>query len=125
MYKMSTRLFRILLFILAAFITYFALSPRSPDLLGSTWDKMNHAIAFCTLSFVVNHSFPSRPFDFAKVFCIILYGLILEICQHFLPDRYFSLLDQTANFLGVILYFILIPLTQKVSFLRFPKINRQ
>ena len=120
---MSTRLFRILLFITTAIITYLALFPRSPDLLQSTWDKMNHAIAFCTLSFLVNHSFPNRPFGFSKVFSIILYGLILEICQYFLPNRIFSLLDLAANILGILLYFMLIPLAQRVSFLRVPKTN--
>ena len=116
--KMSTRLFRILLVVAIASITYIALSPRSPDLLNNTWDKMNHAVAFCTLSFLVNHSFPNRPFDYLKVFFIVLYGLALETGQYLLPDRYFSLLDLAANSLGIILYAVLMLFVRKFSFFR-------
>jgi len=77
-------------------------------------DKIEHAFAFFVLALLVDFSMPESGFGPRKVLFLLGYGLAIEITQYFLPYRTFSLLDLTADGVGLFLYRLAIPLLKKV-----------
>lgn len=85
-------------------ITVLSLDPSPPPVEGSYTDKINHFIAYGTLSLFA-FPFFSGLFKHGKVliplFCI-LFGILMEILQQF-TGRNFDVLDMAANTGGVLL----------------------
>jgi VanZ family protein len=75
-------------------------------------DYVIHIIVFFGFSFLMDLATSRHPFWLWKGLPLLMYGLSIEIMQYFSPDRTFSLLDLLADFLGILLFFIL-----KISFL--------
>ncbi|WP_196137771.1 VanZ family protein [Aliikangiella sp. G2MR2-5] len=79
------------------------LSPKvvSPVSLNNI-DKIYHLVAFASFSGSFRLAFSSL-----KIFYLItlscLFGVMIEIVQHFIPNRSFSLADILADVLGVLL----------------------
>ena len=90
-------------------ITYLATTALEFTVVSSSYDKINHFAAFLVLAMLVDFSFPNSRFNSAKIFLLIVYGISLEIIQHFLPHRMFSLFDVAADSLGLFAYGLLIP----------------
>lgn len=74
-------------------------------------DKVGHAIAYASLCITSCWSFrqifdkqtPSiRQIQILSSFCF-LYGLSIEILQHFLPHRSFDPFDMLANAVGIVI----------------------
>lgn len=92
------RLFFWVLFIVIAF---FAFTPfetiREVDALN---DKLKHVLAFSVLTI-----FLGMAYDLKKIhiFLIMLsYGVLIEVLQSFIPNRYASSLDIIADMFGVL-----------------------
>jgi VanZ family protein len=102
--RTNTTLFRIVLLAAGAAITHFATAPLEAVPLIGLGDKVLHAGAFLVLAALVDFSFPTQGFGALKVAGLLAYGITLEIVQHFLPYRSFSLLDWIADAFGVALY---------------------
>ncbi len=99
-------------------VTYLATTSMELTVVTSTYDKMNHFIAFVVLAMLLDFSFPNSGFNAIKITLLIFYGLSLEIIQHFLPYRMFSLFDVVADIVGLASYGLLIPLVKHMPILR-------
>ena len=68
-------------------------------------DKINHIFAFFTLALLLDLSFPNYPaLAVGKISALIIYGLLIECIQYFLPYRSFSTLDLLADTSACLLY---------------------
>jgi VanZ family protein len=85
-------------------ISYFATAPLEAVPFAGISDKVLHAGAFLTLAALVDFSFPTTAFGARKVAPLLAYGLAIEVVQHVLPFRTFSLLDWLADGAGVVFY---------------------
>lgn len=81
-------------------------------------DKVSHILAFYVLALLMDFSFPERRFDFSKVAALLGYGLLIECVQYLLPYRTFSLLDLSADAIGLIGYKLSLPTLKYIPWLR-------
>lgn len=109
--------FRVLLCISLVIITYLATTALEFVVVSSSYDKINHFAAFLVLALLLDYSFPNYRFNSVKIVSLIAYGLSLEIIQHFLPYRMFSLLDIGADITGLLAYGLLIPFIKRLPVL--------
>lgn len=65
-------------------------------------DKVNHVLAFGFLTLMVNISYPQLS-TFKKLFCLLTYGVALELIQFFLPWRSCSMADIVADVIGIVI----------------------
>ncbi len=106
--------YRVLLCISLVVITYLATTALEFTIVSSVYDKLNHFVAFLVLALLVDFSFPYSRFNTAKIYSLLVYGGLIEIIQHFLPHRMFSLLDIAADSLGLLAYGLLIPFIKRL-----------
>lgn len=66
-------------------------------------DKLYHCTAYMWLALLPMIGFAIRRLALPAALSMIILGVLLEIGQYYIPGRTFSLLDITANSLGVIL----------------------
>ncbi len=109
--------FRVLLCISLVIITYLATTALEFAVVSSSYDKINHFAAFLVLALLLDFSFPNYRFNSVKIVSLIAYGLSLEIIQHFLPHRMFSLFDISADITGLLAYGLLIPFIKRLPVL--------
>jgi len=85
-------------------VTYLSLIPRV-EFPVDFWnaDKAYHCAAYAWLALLPMMSFPILRTALSAALSMILLGAILEIAQYYIPGRSFSLLDITANSMGVAL----------------------
>ena len=106
--------YRALLCISLVVITYLATTALEFTVVSSVYDKLNHFVAFLVLALLVDFSFPNSRFNTVKILSLIVYGFSLEIIQHFLLHRMFSLLDIGADITGLFGYGLLIPFIKRL-----------
>ncbi len=106
--------YRVLLCVSLVFITYLATTALEITIVSSIYDKIWHFSAFFVLSLLLDFSFPYSRFNTAKIYSLLVYGCLIEIIQHFLPHRMFSLLDIAADSLGLVAYGLLIPFIKRL-----------
>lgn len=109
--------FRVLLCITLAIVTYLATTTLEFTVVSYIYDMINHFIAFFVLALLLDFSFPDFNFNMLKIILLITYGFSLEIIQHFLPHRMFSLIDVVADIVGLAGYGVLIPLIKNIPIL--------
>ena len=85
-------------------ILILALIPNAEVPVSTSWDKLDHVLAFFTLALLGEYAFPQWSFWRAVTLGLILYGVGIEIAQSFTPDRQSSLLDVLADGVGILLY---------------------
>lgn len=105
--------FRISLAAAVSGILILAITPLQYPVISGINDKLNHIVAFFVLSLLADLSFPEKNFFPAIFLPLMGYGLTIEIIQHVLPYRMFSLFDVAADTLGIGLYKISLPLLKK------------
>ena len=115
--RMHIHIFRVLLSITLVIMTFMATTSLEFIILQSTYDKLNHLVAFFVLALLLDFSFPKSRFNTVKISSLIAYGFSLEIIQHFLPHRMFSLFDIGADSIGLLAYGLLIPFIRKLPVL--------
>jgi VanZ family protein len=89
-------------------ITTLAFIPSYEPLpeIMSLSDKLNHFVAFAVLLIFTHYS---RIVGFKKLIGVLVgYALFIEVVQHFLPTRYFSLLDVVADGIGVVIGVVIV-----------------
>ena len=106
--------YRVLLFINLVVISYLATTSLEIAVVSSIFDKVNHFVAFLVLSLLLDFSFPHSRFNTTKIYSLLMYGCLIEIIQHFLPHRMFSLFDIAADSLGLLAYGLLIPFIKRI-----------
>ena len=104
MRRIETTLFRVALLTATVVIMHFATAPLDRVPFVGLGDKVLHVSAFLVLAALIDFSFPTSAFDVRKLTTLMAYGLTIEIVQHFLPFRSFSLLDWLADGAGIALY---------------------
>ena len=95
-------------------ITYLATAELGYTVFPFNYDKINHLATFLVLALLVDFSFPNSRFNSVKIFLLLGYGLSIEIIQHFLPHRMFSMLDIVADSFGLLAYGLLIPFIKRL-----------
>ncbi len=95
----------ILLKILISFqlimMTFLSLKSQHDIIQVSLNDKLLHFMAYSTLTLWLYLLFSSKTILIKSLFLLFLYGLFIEFLQYFIPNRYFSVMDILANFLGI------------------------
>ena len=102
--RISSVAFRVALSIALVVTLYLAITPRIYLAAEILQLKVRHILAFGTLAFLVDFSFPSEEFSLRKFLWLLSFGLLIEFIQHFLSYRGPSLLDVVADCAGVALY---------------------
>ena len=107
---------RLLLAVTLAFISWQATTHHGIEVHVTNSDKVLHALAFCTLSLLVDCSFPRSRFGVTKIVMLIGYGILIEVVQSFLPYRSAEVADVLADTLGICVYMASIPLLRHLLF---------
>ena len=110
--------FRILLFAVSVIILYLASTDQPIEAVDDLDDKFSHILAFGTLAFLVDFSWPDDRFGLAKTSGLLVFGIFIELVQHFLPYREAALLDVIADAAGIMAYLLSIPLLRHVPWIR-------
>ncbi len=118
-------MFRIALFVSVFVMLYFTTTASEPDIAQSINDKLSHGLAFLLLSLLADFSYPEDKFTFRKVFPLVVYGVLIECIQYFLPYRSFSVLDMLADIAGIALYAMFFPVIINMPFLNQRKMSIQ
>ena len=101
---------RLVLAIAIIGILVLALIPNVEVPVSTSWDKLDHVLAFFTLALLSEYAFPQCTFWRGVILGLVLYGVGIEIAQSFTPDRQSSLLDVLADGVGILLYGAVRPL---------------
>jgi VanZ family protein len=109
--------FRLILGAVLIVITHLATTPLHYPVIKHILDKANHLAAFYVLALLVDFSFPKTSFGAAKSGALLIYGILIEVIQSFLPHRMASVLDVVADALGIACYALSIPLLRRVPLL--------
>lgn len=119
MLAIETTLFRVALFVATLVATRLATAPIEAVPFAGLGDKVLHAGAFLVLAGLLDFSFPATRFTAGKVATLLAYGMAIEVVQHFLPYRSFSLLDWLADAGGVALYAVVAtPILKRTAWLQ-------
>jgi VanZ family protein len=101
--------YRFALVVAMLMITYLATAQIDYPVIHETNDKLQHITAFIVLALLTDFAFPRQSWNWRKFSLLLGYGLLLEIMQYFIPNRFFSLADLGADALGLLLYPFLLP----------------
>jgi VanZ family protein len=111
-------IFRVMLIVSLLLITYFLTTELKHPIMTSVNDKLGHILAFIYLAFLVDYSFPASRFGLLKILPLLAYGLFIEVVQHYLPHRMFSILDILADSAGIVIYILFVPVLKHVPILK-------
>jgi VanZ family protein len=109
--KAAAGLFALLL----AGITYLALTPITHDVSTLCWDKLNHLGAYLCLGILADLGFLTGSRMGWKLCLLLLYSVLIESAQHFIPNRQFSGYDVFANLLGLMIAYGVLRMLQKTT----------
>ena len=102
----------ILVFFGIAFLSL--LPPKSIEKLGEH-DKINHFIAYTVFSLNAGMLLENFRKHLLILPLLVLYGLLMEYCQGFVPGRAPSWVDALANTTGVSIGFVLTLIYRKLD----------
>jgi VanZ family protein len=101
---MNPRLaFRFALAICVVAVSYLAFAPLQEPA-GFSWDKGNHVLAFFVMAGLAHGGWPQNAHAAMRWALLLGYGVAIEVIQHLLPLREFSLFDAVADVIGILLY---------------------
>lgn len=83
-------------------IEYLATTTREIELVAHSWDKLNHLAAFAVLYILLSAAFGLLKI-WTRVILLMVFAVQIEIVQHFIPGRDFSLLDIVADGIGIVI----------------------
>ncbi len=99
---MESKYFKVLLLICIVAIEFLATTTREIEIVSSMWDKSNHFIAFFVLYILLSFSYTNMRLH-VKVLWLLAFAIEIEVVQHFIEGRFFSLLDIVADFVGILM----------------------
>jgi len=97
--------FKVLFYVTLVVVFYLAVIPD--DNIHMEWkyaDKLKHATAFFTLSFLLNRASSTIQHRLRNMGALLLFGIFIEFVQYFLPERESSILDVWADLAGILLF---------------------
>lgn len=93
-------LLRVSLICIVIGILYLSLTPSETLTVGN--DKISHFIAYsCLMLNIGMLIMPMRSKLWLGMLAAIVFGGLIEVCQHFIPGRFMSWGDVLANSIGV------------------------
>ena len=98
--------FKLLFFIVLMLVTWQALTPQMLEPVESINDKLGHALVFLLLAAISDHAYATTRYNLKKIVLLMLYGISIEIIQHYVPGRTFSFLDMLADGSGLLVYWL-------------------
>jgi len=113
---LMTIAFRLLLVVTLAFICWQATIRNGIQLPVANSDKLLHFLAFYTLAFLLDFSFPKIRFGVLQIIVLIGYGILIEYVQSFLPNRSADIADLLTDVVGIAVYAVTIPLLLPLFF---------
>ena len=108
--------FRVVLAITVVVILLLATTQMDYPYTQGLSDKFTHPFAFLVLSLLVDFSFPESRLGVLKISALLVYGLLIEAIQYFLPYRDASVLDLVMDAAGIGFYALLVPFLQRLPF---------
>lgn len=107
-------LWRLLFLVSLAAIAWLAVTNQPYPIPASSNDKVNHLLAFTELALVIRLGWPAL--HLAIPFLLLMgFGLAIELVQYWLPHRYFSWTDLTADLTGILIGFALFPVIRQIQ----------
>lgn len=67
-------------------------------------DKVEHVLVFFILSLLLNRSSHALKHRARNIIVLLAFGVLIELIQHFVPNRTASLYDIAANAGGILLF---------------------
>jgi len=101
------KLFQISFFIGLIVVEYFTTRTLNTYIVESMWNILILFVSFFALYILLNVSFKIFT-TLGKVSMLLVFALQIEIVQHFIPNRYFSLLDILAEGIGILVAIVVI-----------------
>lgn len=99
----------VVFYALASFIFYLATTPHAYPIPSSSNDKINHFLAFVVLAILLSQVH-RRLGNIGVFISLATYGFAIEVAQHFLPWRSFSLLDWLTDLAGIVVGLVIVGL---------------
>lgn len=84
-----------------------AFSPGGGGLHAHFNDKLLHAVGFMVMAFLSHAAHPSAK-PYIPFLGLVVFGLLIEVIQGYLPTRSLSFYDWLADIGGLAIYFLLI-----------------
>ncbi len=106
----SLRIIQFWLFLL--FCSYLSLTPAPPTAMLTISDKLLHSTGYLALYLSCSAAYPQANLRTRKLLFLLSYSGMIEVLQHFIPNRGFSLLDILANASGLVFGLILVRVIQ-------------
>lgn len=98
----ATLHWRVLLALLMGLVCALAVTPAPPPDLHLGWDKLNHTVAFAALGFCAALGWPApRWARLAVLAALLAFGGMIELVQHFVPNRSAEWGDLLADAIGI------------------------
>lgn len=96
--------------------TLLALIDGAEAVTGNANDRMLHAAGFAGLAFLLDYSCPAPAAAYWRwqLPALLLYGILIEIIQGFLPHRLADLYDAAAGLAGLLAYGAMRPLLARI-----------
>ena len=67
-------------------------------------DKVEHAIVFFILSLLLNRASDTKKYRLRNIMVLSIFGILIELIQHFIPHRSTSISDALANIAGILVF---------------------
>jgi VanZ family protein len=99
-------------------ISYEATVESSLNLQVIESDKVLHFLAFYCLTFLADFAFPGTAFGYRKIVPLLIYGILIEVVQSWLPFRSSSVWDLLADLAGIGAYILSVPMLKRIPLLR-------
>ena len=96
--------------VLVVVVFWQASSPTPHDVSGLINDKLGHFLVFAVLGVWAHLAWENRDHRKWLIGFLVLYGLLIECVQYFVPGRNFSIPDWIMDILGLIIAVLLIKL---------------
>jgi len=105
---------RLLLVVTLCFISWQATIRNGISVPVANSDKILHFLAFYTLAFLLDFSFPKSRFGVLKIIVLIGYGILIEYVQSFPPYRSAEVVDLLTDVVGITVYAVTIFLLRRL-----------
>jgi VanZ family protein len=96
-----------------AVVFYVACNPNPPAATHLINDKLAHFLVFLIIGFSGQVIWKSNQVNFKLLWFLASYGAAIEIVQHYVPGRFFSVLDWLMDILGLIVAVLMFKLTHR------------
>jgi len=110
MKTISKTQYKIAFFVAVFGVLTLALLPNGGGVDTNLGDKVNHFIAFFTLSLLLNRASSTTHMRIRNALSLLLFGVLIEVLQSFTSYRESSILDIVADGVGIVAFQVLLSL---------------